>query len=261
MPLAISMLLLDGNAPFSAEGIAGDLAANWKDLPPVTEIEAADGSLSFRLGDFDVALGQMPAPFPWSDLEGPCSTSTLWPNAALDLQRHNVHWIVTVRGDGTPVQRATALTQVTSAALSSCPPALGVYWPDATLLVPRTMFIEFAQEFLPYGPPLPIWVDIRVGWDSDKTSSGFTTGLASLGHMEFEAMHTPEKPSGLHDRFSTFASYVLENGPVIQDGDTVGADAKERIRVVYADSAFGHEGQVMRLEYGEAIKKGWWKRS
>jgi hypothetical protein len=42
------------------------------------------------------------------------------------------------------------------------------------------------------------------------------------------------------------------------DGDTIGEDANERIRVVYAKSAFGHEGQVMRLQY-ETPEKPWWK--
>ena len=53
---------------------------------------------------------------------------------------------------------------------------------------------------------------------------------------------------------------MVENGPVIKDGDTVGEDANERIKVVYAKSAFGHEGRVMRLEYGPAGRKGWFGR-
>ena len=49
-------------------------------------------------------------------------------------------------------------------------------------------------------------------------------------------------------------------GPVIKDGDTVGEDANERIRVVYSKSAFGHDRQVMRLQYDTASpKKPWWK--
>ena len=76
--------------------------------------------------------------------------------------------------------------------------------------------------------------------------------MVALGHMEFEAEDVPESPGDLRDRFFGLANYVLENGPVIRDGDTIGEDARERIRVVYSQSAFGHEGQVMRLEYGSA---------
>ena len=54
--------------------------------------------------------------------------------------------------------------------------------------------------------------------------------------------------------------YVLTNGPVIQDGDTIGEDANEKIRVVYGKSEYGHEQEVMQLVYETASpKKPWWK--
>jgi len=53
---------------------------------------------------------------------------------------------------------------------------------------------------------------------------------------------------------------VIEDNPVIKDGDTVGEDAIERIRVIYSNSAFGQEGKVMRLEYDQTSpNKPWWK--
>ncbi len=88
---------------------------------------------------------------------------------------------------------------------------------------------------------------------------GFTTGMQSLGHMEFETQDSPEPPNELRERFHGLAIYVLENGPVIRDGDTIGEDANEKIQVVYADSAFGHEAKVMRLVYTPQQKKPWWQ--
>jgi Domain of unknown function (DUF4261) len=69
----------------------------------------------------------------------------------------------------------------------------------------------------------------------------------------------PSPPGELRERFHGLANYVLENGPVIRDGDTIGEDANEKIQVVYADSAFGHEGKVMRLVYTPQQKKPWWR--
>ncbi len=64
----------------------------------------------------------------------------------------------------------------------------------------------------------------------------------------------------MKERLVDLAGYLVENGPVIGDGDTVGRDEDEKIRVVYAESAFGKEGEVMRLEYGDGEeKKAWWK--
>ncbi len=152
------------------------------------------------------------------------------------------------------------LTQVSAAVMHACPAALGVYWGSATLIIPKPLFTDFALEVMPHELPLHMWVDFRVGSDDKGGSSGFTTGMASLGHMEIEALNTPETPAALRDRLTTLCTYLLQNGPVILDGNTIGANADEKIRVVYADSQFGFDSKVMLLEYGTpAPKKSKWK--
>ena len=260
MAMAISMILLTADAPIRGGEVQRHLAENWPDLAAPTEVEEVEGTLSLQLGDALVVMGKMPAPFPWKDLEGPCATSILWKNAAEEIKRHTHHWIVSVHGELTPVMLSTRLTQATAAIMASCPAAIGVYWGNATLIVPKNIFSEFAEKVLPLGPPLHVWVDFRVGRDSETSSSGFTAGMKALGHMEFETQRSPEPPGELRERLLALAGYVVENGPVIRDGDTVGEDAQERIRVVYSNSAFGHEGKVMRLVYETpSAKKPWWK--
>jgi len=148
---------------------------------------------------------------------------------------------VTISGEFDPVGLSTMLTQVTAAVMASCPATIGVYWGNATLIIPKPIFIDFAETILPEGPPLHIWVDFRVGRDSEKSSSGFTSGMVALGHMEFEAVNSPEPPGELRERLMALAGFVLENGSVLKNGDTVGEDADERIRIVYTKSNFGHE--------------------
>jgi len=218
------------------------------------------GWLSFSLGSATAAMGVMPAPIPWSDLEGPCETSILWPEAADALKPHQAHVIVTIFAELDPMALSALLTQVTASVLATTPAALGVYWGSATLIIPKRLFIDFAVEVLPKAPALQVWVDFRVFPDGDRSSGGFTHGLAALGHMEFEAQKAPEPPPALWDRLYALTAYVTEKGPVINDGDTVGEDAQEKTRVVYSDSVYGHEGWVMRLEYERASQaRPWWK--
>lgn len=260
MAIAISMVLFSDEPKLSVADIQRDFTTRWPDLPEPSEAGEDDNTLSFSVGSSNVILGVMPAPFPSSDLEGPCATSVLWPDAADVLKDHQSHAIVTVSGELEPLALSTLLTQATASVMAASPTALGVYWGNATLLVPKPLFIDFATEIMPEGPPLHIWVDFRVGTDGEQSSSGFTTGMSALGHMEFETQQAAEPPGELRDRLLSLASYVLENGPVIKDGHTVGEDANERIRVVYSDSSFGHEGQVMRLVYEQASPaKPWWK--
>lgn len=260
MAVMISMVLLKEDVTPSAADVKNHLKTNWPELKVTVDPKQPEDMISLSVDSQMVILAKMPAPFPWSDLEGPCATSILWKNATKELKGHKIHWIVTVNGDLEPLEHSKLLTQVTAAFMAACPAATGVYWGNATLIVPKAIFIDFAKEVLPEGPPLHIWVDFRVGRDSEKTSSGFTAGMKALGHMEFETKDCPEPPGELRERMLALAGYVLENGPVIRNGDTVGEDANEKIRVVYSKSMFGHEGQVMRLKYEtESAAKPWWK--
>jgi hypothetical protein len=254
MSLAISMVLLTKDHPFGVAELERGLREVWPDGPALTEGTAEDNTVAVHCDGYDIILGKMPAPIPWSDLEGPCATSILWKDAATEVKKHTEHWIVTVAGpdDGDAIERAGMLTRATAAVMAACPTAIGVYWGNATMVIPRDLFIDFTKEILPKGPPLHIWIDFRVGRDSETTSAGFTCGMEALGHMEIETQNAPETPRVLRERFYALASYLLENGPVIQDGHTVGGDENERIRVVHAKSAFGSEGMVMRLAYERA---------
>lgn len=253
MSIALSFVLLESWAEIAPEAIRADLAANWKDIPSVGPVEEHESAFTIDLGDSSVVAARMSVPIPWSSLEGACETSWLWPDAKEKLRKHADHMIVTMQGELEPVPMAVRLTQVTAAILGSCRGAIGVSWGGHGLLAPAALFRDMALQILPE-PTVPIWVDFRVGPAENGKSAGFTTGLAALGLMEFETLDSPEKPGELRSRLLDLASYLIANGPVIKDGDTVGGDENEKIRVVYSESAFGHEGKVMRLEH-EAPKK------
>lgn len=258
MSVMISMILLRQKIDLSISEIERELRSGYPEL----EASATTGegvTASFKLKNAELVLGNMPAPIPWPDLEGPCSTSVLWKDAAEQVGAHETHIIVTILSELNRIEQAILLTKATAAVLASSDAAIGVYWGNATLVVPKKIFVEFAGEVLPHGPPLDIWVDFRVGWQTSTTSSGFTQGMEALGHMEMEAQDSPEKPSDLRQRLHGLARYLVQNGPVIRDGDTVGEDARERIRVVYSDSGFAPDKRVMRLQYEETQTKPWWK--
>jgi hypothetical protein len=243
-----------------AEAVERRLAEFWPDLPECAEPDMKDGALSFRVGEAFVVIGVMSAPIPWTDLEGPCAASVLWPGAGSVLRAHKERAVVTVMAEVNPVELSKLLTQVAAAVMAASPEALGVYWGNAALLAPKDLFIDFAREFLPDRLPLHIWIDVRVGKDGDATCAGFTRGLAAFEHMEFETRNAPEPPGELRNRLMSLARHVLESGPVISGRDAVGESREERIRIVYADSTFGREGKVMRLEYERAERhKPWWR--
>ena len=269
MTAAIAIVFFDSDNPgLTGEGVAHMLSSQFPDVT-VGNIQSEENTISFNVDpDVAVVLGHMPGPVPWDSLAGPASVSLLWPESEQPLNAHKSHMIVTIAGEMEPVPQAILLTQATTAVLSATESALGVLWCNAQMLVRKDLFCEFAEKIMPQGPPLHIWLNMRAGDapDGSGLTAGFTEGMTALGHMEFETLNSTDDVGELRDRLYSLAEYVLENGPVIRDGDTIGESANERIRVIYADSAFEQEGQVMRLDYSSlggsrtgGGKKPWWK--
>src|SRR5687767_13679688 len=181
MGLSMATIALGPKPQLSGSAIKQHLAATWPALPPASDLKKQDNSLSFDVGDQMVIMGLMPAPIPWSDLEGPCATSWLWKDAAKVLKGHTNHLVLTVSSESGPVQRAALLSMVTAAILKTCPQAVGVFWGLSSLVLSPQLFCEFAEEMLPDGLPLYIWVDFRVIKNKQGRIAGFTQGMEQLG--------------------------------------------------------------------------------
>src|SRR5438105_13039475 len=140
----MAMIALESNARPSSAAIQAELARRWPDLPRVKAAKKDDTTFSFRIGSIDVVAGLMPAPIPWSELEGPCATRVLWKDAADVLRHHKADLILTISGTDRPVERMRLLTQVTAAHLATSAEALGLFWTEPTLVIEPQMFLEFA---------------------------------------------------------------------------------------------------------------------
>lgn len=258
----VAMIPLGDGPNISPNKIKDDLSETWAGIPQLGDTEKGDKNiLSFGVGDqATVFLTLIPGPIPWSDLKGPCETSALWPVAAKVLKPHKLHLLVTILFEDyrSPIEKSKLLTQVTAAVAHTCEASLGVYWCNANLVIPIELFRSFAVEILPVGPPIHMWVDFRFFPNESNNMSGFTAGLAALGHMEIVTEDSPETPQELRERFEGLIGYLLDKGPVIKNGDTIGEDANERITAVYSPSPFGHQGKVMRLDYEPRKKKKGW---
>ena len=252
MGISLAFVPLVPKAKINSKAIAADIAAKWPDSPPATPVKAEKpGQFVLELGDCSI-IGQLVAkPIPQGSLEESIDTSMLWPAAREDLRPHAGHIIVTVLDPDEDVRLrgAKILTYAVAGILGSCPEALGVAWGPRALLCPSQLFQEMAAKLLPDGLPLYLWVQFRAGKSPDGTTSGFTIGMSELGHKEFETANASDSVPELRERLFNLALYVLESGPVILDGNTIGADANEKIQVVYGESQFGNEGEVMRLDY------------
>lgn len=246
------MVALDESSSVKASNIPTAWSQRWPKSDMPTGGSKEKNTLSFTVGDCQVIYGLMPAPIPWSDLEGLCEHAMFWPEATAEMKQHKRHVIVTVMGDVESIELMKVLTQATIALTDSCKGAIGVYWCNSGHVVASDTFAEIVCDFLPRELPLPLWLSIRVTANDDETSSGFTRGLTAFDTMELETRNASDPPDELRDRLMGLAEYVLTSGAVINDGDTIGETADEKIRIRYRESSFGCDGQVMRLIYGKS---------
>jgi len=207
-----------------------------------------DAFFGFDTSEGQVVCGLMPSPIPWDELEGPCATSPFWKNAANEMKGHKAHLIVTATpGDGDPILGTRLLTKAVAAILKT-KGVVGVYWGAGTLVHSPAIFLEHAAQMSDDCLPLYLWVDFRVIADEGDTLTLFTTGMEPLGFMEIEMVKSHTEPTEAVDLVFNIAHYLLDNGPILKDGDTIGMSETQDVQIKHVPSIFAERGNVYRLE-------------
>jgi hypothetical protein len=228
----------------------GSFAAAVKSICEEKEIKCwdeSDSAATFEFSDGICGLGVIPFAIPWTELEGPCSTAWWWPDATQQLRKHKAHLVVSFRTSmDDPIGARLELTSLISAA-AKCTDAIGVYWGEGTVVWPTSDWIAMCQRMSREFLPLDLWIDFRVRREDDQTCCGFTTGLKSLGHTEIEVHGSISDPKSIRSNMWNAAHHLLDHGPVLKDGDTIGFERDQRIQISHVPSMLEQTRTVIRL--------------
>jgi len=198
------------------------------------------------IGGHMATVAMMPAPIPWDDLEGPCATSWLWPDATEIMKAHKAHLIVAVMGDkGTRLEKTQLLTDLMVACIDTHD-AAGVYWGAGTVVHSPEFFIEWATDEDSAVLPVELWVEFRFQRNEDNSLNVITTGMEQFGCMEIEVLNTKADFDTLMSMLTGVAQIMI-HGEVIADGDTIGPDAETKIKTTHEPSVWDRPGPVLRL--------------
>lgn len=249
MSLAVAMVALPRVGPLPAlSDLNAWLAGHAQSMPPLIAAQSSDEALAATAGDAELMIGLMTAPIPWPELEGPCASAFWWPEAAEVMKAHAAHLIVGLRAEEmVPVERNLWLTALIAAVLSTGE-ASGVYWGAGALVMPPELFMEAAITMTHEVLPLDLWIDFRVSREEDGSISLFTTGLEDLGHMDLEISRSNVDPGTARESAWNVAHYLLDQGPVLDDGDSIGFGPDEQIRIRHVPSMWNPAKTVIRLE-------------
>jgi len=215
---------------------------------------AGEAMWAFEVDGEPSIVGLVPAPLPWSQLEGPCATAWWWPEAAAACKPCPAHYLVSTQAAEGDVFAANLRLTAIVAALARAARAPAVYWGAGTLVRSGADFCAQAARATREHLPLWLWIDFRVVREGSDRLLFATTGMTALGHMEIEAVAPRASADHVLDRMFNVAHYVCDHGPVLRDGHTFGLSAQEKIRIAHRPSRWKREGTVLVLEFSPSAR-------
>ena len=218
------------------------LQSRIKSLAPGGEPRAPDAPMIFFMGDSMMTVMFIDQPMPPGTLSIAARASRTWPGGEAVLVAHRAHVIIHARSGGKDWAGALNCAQnvsAVSAALAGMLPTIGVYWSAGWAVSKPDEFIGNTGQVLAGKYSAADWFQF---WylDGPPTDRGeptiavLTTGLEPFFGREIEFLPAALPPGTIAHRLLGVIEYLLTNGPVLNDGDTLGVSYDEAIRVRYA---------------------------
>ena len=150
-------------------------------------------------------------------------------------------------GSNTPaVERYSLLSKVNASILRTCETAIGIYQGASTLLLPKNLYIDFADLLLEDMLPIQLWVYIGI-INSDEKSSVYTYGMKEFGKSEIEIIDAKMNGSELYDFLLPVLDYVLQQDVTLRHGETIGFTEEQKIKITESKAVY-LDGNSLKLE-------------
>lgn len=197
-------------------------------------------------------LAYMPAPVPDGEAELNIDGNLFWPNGRDELASsdYGAHLIAGVMGGpDDAVATNHLLTRLARVGLKAFD-GLGVYWGDGVITNSRDVFLQMSDDLDPDDLPLFLWVRFQPFRSNDSKVALYTKGLKQFGLMEIEVTPCTWQPSDLLEFIFNVSCYLINQGPVVKDGETVGGDEKQRIKVYHRVGEYDGGNRVYQVRIG-----------
>ena len=217
-------------------------------------VDLAEGNIiTVARGESTVGLlAHLPVPIPNNEAEENADRNFLWPNGRDQAATHRSHVVVTNIGsdDQTSVQSALAVSRLALVALKLFD-GIGVYWGNASVCNSREVFEAFCEDISEEHLPVPVWLRFQPVRASDDEIGLYTLGMKQFGLMEIEVDRCRMNLQEVFEFVSNLAHYLIQSGPVIEDGNTVGGSEDERILVRHSSSMLDQQQAVYKIVFEE----------
>lgn len=223
-PFAAILLMRDGE--WDSGLVLRNLRDEWGIV--LDSAEATDDSVFGMVGDSVVAVSMIRTRVPGEEAEENAANNYLWPGAVEAAKDHRAHIVVAlVNHSADPIESGLLFTKI----VESCcmiPGILGVYH-CGTVFEPSS-YVNAAQAMKAGDIPLEdmVWFGM---YRVQEGINAYTVGMTAFGRDEMEVVGAGDPPAKVAAFLYDVAYHVLFTGAVFHDGDTIGFEEGQSLKV------------------------------
>lgn len=198
-----------------------------------------------RIKGGTVMIGLIGTPLPKGTVDDLCPSAWYWKAACEATSRHKGHIYVNVLQTSlTKLDAALLQTDVVASLMDEN--AIASYW--GASLQSREAFLKQSATASPDNPPVWLWINFRVTNEPNGISIS-TDGMKEFGLREIETKEVNRNARDVFLLFLGTAQYLIQKGPVIKDGETIGESPALNIRVRLGPSYWREGLNVYRIVF------------
>ena len=228
------------------EKFFADLKADW-DIDVPDDPEPEDDVIYADVNGYRVVVGLMPAPVPDGEAEYWAKGNYMWQDAVEVAASHKAHAIIAILGKEDDLIEKGKLFVKAVCAIMKQETAVAFYNEGAVF--PPKMYLDFAG--LMSDGHVPVLNLVWLGIFSDGKQSGvYTYGMRRMGKEEMEVYIEADKAdfNELREFMLTIASYVLETGATLRDGETIGFTEEQKLPITLSKGV-AVDGNTLKIGY------------
>ena len=265
-PLPILMVLLNECFPVDKNELEALLKEQLNPNVSVVGDLNGESGMVVTWNDISYAVMAIDQPIPKDTFDVALKTSQGLKDGKGLVDSHQAHLIISpLNGTNNQLKAIfTALGVMTLAdVLAEKASPLGFYWSNSEVLADKQQFANYTgkageaiagfNQKMPnalYGLPATYWAGLRMISPDRKTQFGaITKGLDAITGFEIQIEPYPSTPAEVAKHLFSMVSYILANGPIFKEGNTIGIEQDKNFRMNFAPAKPGLPARwVMKLE-------------
>ncbi|MFI1770255.1 DUF4261 domain-containing protein [Thalassobellus citreus] len=241
----LGMVLLEDPNSFDLNGTVNELKTKWK--LKVNDNDADDKAAVLVIGEYNVAIANIPAAIPGGEVKRTAEYNYFWENGIEETSKHKGHIVLSIMNAGkNPVRENLLYSKIASAVMNNSK-AIGIYIGARTLVLKKDFYQANVEMMSEEDLPLYNWIYFGLRKEDGKQSV-YTYGLVDFGKMEMEIVESENSIEELNEMMFNLAHYVIAFNVTLKDGETIGISAEQKLKISESKGKF-LEGKTLKIEY------------